>query len=39
MDILEIMEQRHSVRTYLDKPLTAEQIGIDPIEPDVGAGA
>ena len=26
MDILELMEKRHSVRRYLDKPLTAEQL-------------
>ena len=26
MDILELMEKRHSVRRYLDKPLTEEQL-------------
>ena len=35
MDILEIMERRHSVRKYLDKPLTAEQI--EPLEAEINA--
>ena len=35
MDILEIMEQRHSVRKYLDKPLTAEQI--ETLEAEINA--